>query len=245
MTLGSPVTTWVQVKPGSILVGSNNRSVLFGGMGPRHEVTTNYRFQISQNPVEVEEAKLLIESMGAEIASESEWELAYSQALISGDAGTVEELADLTDNYWGKACDGRPFVKQGSNPRMFRTWRFNGEVAPSISWNINWKADIDRIHLRLVIRESLEWPSNPLRLPHSVNKMRVLREEILISLILGIIPSFAWAYFNASPTYIYEGWLNLVFGGIFFGIFTGIFWRPRQPTWFERGGEMRTSNEID
>ena len=69
------------------------------------------------------------------------------------------------------------------------------------------------------------------RLPDSSDKSRLLFEESSIALIFGIIPSFLWAYFNASDGYILEGWLNLVFGGIFIGVFTVIFWRPKTTSW--------------
>ena len=61
-------------------------------------------------------------------------------------------------------------------------------------------------------------------------------EEIVICALIGIIPSFVWAYFNASPGYIAEGWLNLILGGVFMGLSTAIFWRPRTPTYLENDG---------
>jgi uncharacterized membrane-anchored protein YitT (DUF2179 family) len=61
-------------------------------------------------------------------------------------------------------------------------------------------------------------------------------EEIVICTLIGIIPSFVWAYFNASQGYISEGWLNLILGGVFMGLCTGIFWRPRTPTYLENDG---------
>ena len=230
--------SWVSVEPGSVLVGSNNRSVLFGGVGPRHEVSIGYGFQISQHLLDLELANSLIESIGAEIASESEWELAYSRGLISGNAGTVEELADSFDNYWGKPCDGRPFIKKGTNPRILRIWRQNANAVPAASWDEGGGMGQPRNQYRLVIRDSMEWPEGPVSIPKSGNMTRILREEALISLFVGIIPSFVWAYFNASPGYISEGWLNLVFGGVFFGVMTIIFWRPIQPTWLKRDGAM-------
>ena len=69
------------------------------------------------------------------------------------------------------------------------------------------------------------------KLPSSSDKSKLLFEELLISLVIGIIPSFVWAYFNASSGYISEGWLNLVFGGLFIGVFTVVFWRPRTNSW--------------
>jgi len=56
---------------------------------------------------------------------------------------------------------------------------------------------------------------------------RLLREESSIILGLGIVPSFVWAYFNASPGYIESGWPGLVLGGILLGLITSIFWRPK------------------
>ena len=38
--------SWIDVNPGKTIVGSNNRSILFGGLGPRHEVSINYNFRI-------------------------------------------------------------------------------------------------------------------------------------------------------------------------------------------------------
>ena len=68
-------------------------------------------------------------------------------------------------------------------------------------------------------------------LPKNRDISRLLIEEIVISLVFGILPSFIWAYFNASGNYIIEGWLNLTFGGIFIGFFTIIFWRPKTKTY--------------
>ena len=38
---------WIDVEPGKVFIGSDNRSVLFGGIGPRHEVKIDYNFEIS------------------------------------------------------------------------------------------------------------------------------------------------------------------------------------------------------
>ena len=59
-----------------------------------------------------------------------------------------------------------------------------------------------------------------------------------IIIILGIIPSFLWAYFNASPGYIETGWPGLILGGVILGILSGLFWRPKQPTWWADGSKM-------
>ena len=54
---------WVSVEPGSVLVGSDDRSILFGGIGPRHEVNIDYSFRISERPLDFEEV-VSIEQIG-------------------------------------------------------------------------------------------------------------------------------------------------------------------------------------
>ena len=73
---------WVPVTPGRAIVGSDNRSILFGGVGPKHMIEINYSFSISKNPVPIADAEKLIEDKEAQFCSESEWELAYQKGLI-------------------------------------------------------------------------------------------------------------------------------------------------------------------
>ena len=61
---------WTDVKPGMVVMGSANRSILFGGIGPRHEVSIGYRFKIARLPVPPSEALKIIQSSEADIASE-------------------------------------------------------------------------------------------------------------------------------------------------------------------------------
>ena len=48
---------WVSIPPGAVEMGSNNRSVLFGNLGPRHIFTINSPFEISKYPVESDPAE--------------------------------------------------------------------------------------------------------------------------------------------------------------------------------------------
>ena len=84
---------WVSVEPGSTMVGSDKRSILFGGIGPRHEVKIDYPFRISARPLDFEEVARIERNSGMEIASDSEWQLAYSRGLLSGVDGSSESLA--------------------------------------------------------------------------------------------------------------------------------------------------------
>ncbi len=232
--LTNPGIHWADVEPGNVIMGSDNRSILFGGINPRHEVSIDYSFRISRIPVDPREATRLIQASEAEIASESEWELAYSRGLLSADGGSIEELADIAQNYWGKACDGRPHMGIEHSPRILRKW---GPRGPRASVSFPGRG-VPPSGIRLVIRDSACWGQDPPRLPAKRISSKILAEEVVISLLVGVIPSFVWAYFNASEGYIRDGWLNLVFGGVFVGIFTMVFWRPRQSTWRIESGRM-------
>jgi hypothetical protein len=76
---------WVSVAPGRTEIGSDNRSILFGGIGPKHMVEISYRYSISKHPILIEEADKIIQSKEADLASESEWKLALDQGAITGD----------------------------------------------------------------------------------------------------------------------------------------------------------------
>ena len=214
------------MEPGKVFIGSDNRSVLFGGIGPRHEVKIDYNFEISFLPLNHEIAEVALQDEDCYVASESEWALAMEKKLISGE-NQVEELSDrIRGSYWLKYCDGRPFIEDNWLMKVSRTWRSGN---PSIS-SIRKGEKCE--YLRLVKRPKINHnDSSSPKLPASSDKSKLLFEELLISLIIGIIPSFIWAYFNASSGYISDGWLNLVFGGLFIGVFTVVFWRPRTKSW--------------
>ena len=226
---------WANVKPGMVVMGSADRSILFGGIGPRHEVSIGYSFKISRIPVPSNEALKIIQSSEADIASESEWELANSRGLLCAEIGCIEGLEDRHHGYWGKICDGRPHYDVNRGLQNLRHWSKSGPVPiqrPTLS-----EAE-ETESVRLVIREDPDWSDNSLAIPIRKDNQRIVFEEALISLFLGVLPSFLWAYYNASDGYIREGWLNLILGGIFFGLFTSLFWRPKQPTWHIKSGRM-------
>ena len=214
------------MEPGKVFIGSDNRSVLFGGIGPRHEVKIDYNFEISFLPVNHEIAEVALQDEDCYVASESEWSLAMEKKLISGE-NQVEELSDrIRGSYWLKYCDGRPFIEDNWLMKVSRTWRSGNSSISSIRKGEKCE------YLRLVKRPKINHnDSSSPKLPATSDKSKLLFEELLISLIIGIIPSFIWAYFNASSGYISEGWLNLVFGGLFIGLFTVVFWRPRTSSW--------------
>ena len=219
---------WVQVNPGSATLGSNDRSILRGGVGPRHQVKISKSFEITKIPVPAKIALEMIKSGEAEVASESEWAVSNAQGQIHAELGTTETLADSASNYWGKPCDGRPWTGDGKmTARRVRVWSERGILESTRP------IEIAESHpLRLVRRES-KYSETPIRLPETGDATRILKQEAIICLATGILPSFIWAWFNASPGYIAEGWLNLLMGGVFFGLSTAILWRPKTPTYIQ------------
>ena len=196
---------WVTVEPGKVFIGSDNRSVLFGGIGPRHEIKTNYSFEISFFPVNYEIAELTLQNEDCFVASESEWSLAMDKKLISGE-NEVEGLSDkIRGSYWSKYCDGRPFIEENWLMKVSRTWSDRTPSITSIPKGEGGK------YLRLVKRTKV-WnhDSSVPKLPESSDKSNLLFEELLISLIkvlqilfgITLLPTktgkFPFTFFNFS-----------------------------------------------
>ena len=214
---------WVPVTPGRVEIGSDNRSILFGGVGPKHMVQIKYRYSITKHPVLIELAEKLIQSKEADLASESEWQLALDQGAITGD-GELEKLSDCCKgDYWGKALDGRPHFIDDWTFHIAKKWS-SGKCKMSLLA----KGSTEAKFARLVKREdNFDLDLSPERLPANRDITSLLKEEILIAITVGIIPSFVWAYFNASEGYIQTGWPGLVLGGIILGLSSMLFWRPK------------------
>jgi hypothetical protein len=217
------VAEWVRVEPGRAELGSQNRSILFGGIGPRHMVEIGYGFEISRNPVEAGRATELLEEDGCELASESEWQLALDRGAITG-SDELELLAErFGGDYWGKFLDGRPMLVDDWVFRIVKQWK-----AGRPSTHLNSQNSQEQGHSRLVRRdENVEFSADAARLPLARDTAKLIREEVTIILLAGIIPSFAWAYFNASQEYLKTGWPGLIMGGVVLGLVTAIFWRPK------------------
>ena len=76
-------------------------------------------------------------------------------------------------------------------------------------------------------------------MPDSPSQADIIIREAVIALLIGIIPSFTWAYFNASSRYLSESWLNIAVGGIFFSFMTAFLWRPKTPSFEFVQGRMQ------
>lgn len=224
---------WITVGPGSTYIGSNNRAIILGSPGPRHEVSIQYPYEISKEALSLPEVLKLSDSTGLSISSESEWQLAYDRGLITEGTG-IEVLQDrISSSYWGKVCDGRPFLADGPNLEICRQWA-RSKATPKYL-----PSDAKTPKLARLVRRDIRDP-NPMapRLPKNPPGRRIIFEEVSIIILLGIIPSFVWAHFNASPGYIETGWPGLILGGVILGLLSGLFWRPKQQTWWAEGSKM-------
>ena len=214
---------WVRVEPGRAEIGSQNRSILFGGIGPKHMVDLKYAYEISKNPVPAGEAEALIEAKEAGLSSESEWAVALTQGAITG-SGELEKLSDrCKGTYWGKSLDGRPQWMGDWQFRICKQWKDSTPSTRLVAREAR-QPEFSRLVRIEMIRE---YDPDAPTLPANRDTGRLLREESSIILGFGIVPSFVWAYFNASPGYIESGWPGLVLGGIILGLITSIFWRPK------------------
>jgi hypothetical protein len=230
---------WQSVDGGVVTIGGSRRGVLFGEFGPKHECSVP-SFQISSQVFNFEEIEnfftgdspieqRLLESF-VRLPTEGEWELAFQNQILSSIEG-IELLGDFVPErgYWGQPTDGRPKGPIGF--QAIRDWSNAKNGIPKSGFMFEQEKSAS---FRLVRNNpedfEIQWGKDrvPL-LPMGHDPIRRASEEVLISIIFGIIPSFIWAFFNASPDYIREGWPGLVLGGIFIGVFSAIFWRPAFP----------------
>ena len=237
---------WVEVKAGSVWLGSDDGRLQLSPVKnvPRHEVRIDYDFAITRRMYSSEELKNFIDPASEEAQtselrppSEAEWELAYSGDLLEDVSGEWEELADRRPRmgYWGQRCDGQP-RETGfkAKLKLARLWTDDG-VESTFSSRLNSKSGDHRIRLLRAPKPK----EKPPRLTQE-DKRPLLIREALFALFLGIIPSFAWAWNFASPGYLESGWFNLLFGGLFIGVFSGFVWRPRLASYriSDDGGSM-------
>ena len=84
--------------------------------------------------------------------------------------------------------------------------------------------------IRLIIRKTDS--SEAVRVPEEADLKAIFKQEVLIAIMIGIIPSFLIPIFRGFSDYVLDGWANLVFGGLCISFATAVIWRPRRPTWY-------------
>jgi hypothetical protein len=177
-------------------------------------------------------------------ASEAEWELALAQEQIGAAVGSLEILLDerSRSGFWGMPCDGRARESGAVNSvSIAREWKGTGAEPRFFSSMSLQQAANKMVRLvRKVPRLVSEDVQGPPCLPPQPSRGRFVIREVAIALLIGIIPSFAWAWFNASSGYITAGWLNLTVGGVFIWAMAAMVWRPRTTSYkvSEDGSQM-------
>ena len=259
---------WIQIEPGTAWLGDQRGSLMHAANGPRHEIRIESSFEISAAPITFAQWKrltgqpaagqdsdatlnrltpLMIEAGLIGVPgdprppSEAEWALAAQQGAIGPGNIEVEVLSDRPprSGYWGAPCDGRPWqppVRAGGisdhTAHVTRIWRGLGTIRGATPRGVS----RPQMGFRLV-RPSI--PENELEMPQAPPKSELLIRESMMALLIGIIPSFTWAYFNASERYLLESWLNIAVGGIFFSLMTAFLWRPNTPSYSIQDNKMR------
>ena len=259
---------WITVDSGKTWLGDNRGALMHVSNGPRHEIHIENSFEISAKPITFSQWKSLTGNSAAGLdtndslnrltplmieagligvtgdprpPSEAEWALAAEQGAIGPGDVEVEVLSDRPprSGYWGAPCDGSPWLPRlraggvsDHTAHATRIWRGSGTVRGATPRGVS----RPQMGFRLV-RPST--PKGELRMPNAPPKSELLVRESIIAFFIGIIPSFTWAFFNASPRYLSESWLNIAVGGIFFSLMTALIWRPKSKSYEIREGEMR------
>ena len=161
----------------------------------------------------------------------AEWLAARGQKKIELKMGLTERLADApSSNHRGAMMDGRPRPNELLGPASSQMAAIavhprNPEVTAMAS------VPHDRPLPNVVARLALTpvRMDEAVRVPDGTDVWRNVRTELLWTTVLGIIPSFLIPILRGMSAYATEGWVNLLFGGLCAGFFTGALWRPRRP----------------
>ncbi len=246
---------FVKISPGEVFLGKNNGGLFFAAERPKHKVEIKYNFHISEDCISKEEWNIVFEKKEKipnydkitqdnleefidilnsknkknkfRLPSESEWELAKSQKnILNMPNNNGELIADQPHvSYWGAPCNGTPWSEEnpkaaGYSMQLTKTSNSKRGISQHKSHN-------DKIRFRIIKlpKEHLDSIENVL--PKEFDRLELVKREVIIATLIGIIPSFIWAYFNASPGYIVSSFGNLILGGVFFSLITGLIIRPR------------------
>lgn len=162
--------------------------------------------------------------------TEAEWRQAHAQKKIHLDGGLTERLADApASNYRGAMMDGRPRPNELLGPASSQAAAIAVHPRkPSVIavTSVPLERPLPNVVARLVI--SPVRTGSPLRVPENTDLWSNVRSEVFWTTVLGIIPSFLIPIMRGMGDYASEGWVNLLFGGLCAGFFTGAIWRPRR-----------------
>jgi hypothetical protein len=163
--------------------------------------------------------------------TQAEWQAARDQRTITLQNGFTERLADApASNNRGAMMDGRPRPNELLGPASAQKAAIavhprNDSITAITS------VPFDRPLPKVVSRLALTpvRTEEPRRVPEHADRWRNVRSELLWTTVLGIVPSFLIPVLRGMSDYATDGWVNLLFGGLCAGFFTGAIWRPRRP----------------
>lgn len=161
----------------------------------------------------------------------AEWLVAREQNKIELSTGWTERLADApSSNHRGAMMDGRPRPSELLGPAASQMAAIavhprNPKVTAMT--NVPHDRPLPNVAARLALTPLRTDP--PKRVPSNTDVWRNVRTELVWTTVLGIIPSFLIPILRGMGSYATEGWVNLLFGGLCAGFFTGALWRPRRP----------------
>ena len=161
----------------------------------------------------------------------AEWLAARDQGVLNLDNGLTERLADgPASNHRGAMMDGRPRPNEVLGPAASQTAAIaihprNSTITAVAS--VPSDRPLPGVVARLALVPVRATP--PKRVPSNTDVGRNVRSEVLWTTVLGIVPSFLIPVLRGMGDYATEGWVNLLFGGLCAGFFTGAIWRPRRP----------------
>ena len=163
--------------------------------------------------------------------TQAEWQAARDQRVLTLQNGFTERLADApSSNNRGAMMDGRPRPNELLGPASTQKAAIavhpRNETITAIT-SVPFDRPLPKVVARLALTPVRT--SEPKRVPEHTDRWKNVRSELLWTTVLGIVPSFLIPVLRGMGDYATEGWVNLLFGGLCAGFFTGAIWRPRRP----------------
>ena len=161
----------------------------------------------------------------------AEWLAARNQGVVELPSGLTERLADApASNHRGAMMDGRPRPNEVLGPAASQMAAIavhpRNEAVTAVA-SVPSDRPLPGVVGRLALVPIRGGPAK--RVPSTTDVWRNIRSEALWTTVLGVVPSFLIPVLRGMGDYATEGWLNLLFGGLCAGFFTGAIWRPRRP----------------
>ncbi|RJU97182.1 MAG: hypothetical protein DWC10_05185 [Candidatus Poseidoniales archaeon] len=163
--------------------------------------------------------------------TQAEWHAARDQSALALKPGWTERLADApASNHRGAMMDGRPRPSELMGPAASQMAAIavhpkNTNITAMTS--VPHDRPLPNVVARLVLTPIRQ--DDAFRVPNNTDVWRNFRSEVVWTTLLGIVPSFLIPVLRGMSDYASEGWVNLLFGGLCAGFFTGALWRPSRP----------------